>query len=328
MARTSYGRRRVLVTGGAGFLGSHLIDRLLERGDEVLCADNLFTGDKSNIDHLAGNPRFDFIRHDVCFPLYVEVDAIFNLACPASPIHYQHDPVQTTKTSVIGAINMLGLAKRLKVPIFQSSTSEVYGDPTVHPQPEGYWGNVNPIGLRSCYDEGKRCAETLFFDYQRQHGLDVKVARIFNTYGPRMHPADGRVVSNFIVQALNGEDITIFGDGNQTRSFCYVDDLIEGFLRLMETGPDVHGPINLGNPQEFTIRELAEKVIALTGSRSKLVRCALPADDPTQRRPDISLAQGLLGGWTPSVQLEEGLRRTITYFRSALDLQNAAKPIR
>ena len=318
----------MLVTGGAGFLGSHLIDRLLERGDEVLCADNLFTGDKSNIDHLAGNPRFDFIRHDVCFPLYVEVDAIFNLACPASPIHYQHDPVQTTKTSVIGAINMLGLAKRLKVPIFQSSTSEVYGDPTVHPQPEGYWGNVNPIGLRSCYDEGKRCAETLFFDYQRQHSLDVKVARIFNTYGPRMHPADGRVVSNFIVQALNGDDITIFGDGNQTRSFCYVDDLIEGFLRLMEAGPDVHGPINLGNPQEFTIRELAEKVIALTGSRSKLVSCALPADDPTQRRPDISLAQTLLGGWTPSVQLEEGLRRTIAYFRSALDLQNGAEQIR
>ena len=318
MARTIYGRRRVLVTGGAGFLGSHLIDRLLERGDEVLCVDNLFTGDKSNLDHLSGHPRFEFMRHDVCFPLYVEVDQIFNLACPASPIHYQHDPVQTTKTSVIGAINMLGLAKRLRVPILQASTSEVYGDPTVHPQTEAYWGNVNPIGTRSCYDEGKRCAETLFFDYQRQHGLDIKVVRIFNTYGPRMHAADGRVVSNFIVQALQGQDITIFGDGSQTRSFCFVDDLIEGFLRFMEAGPDLHGPINLGNPNEFTIRELAEKVIALTGSRSKLVQRPLPADDPTQRQPDISLARERLGGWEPTVQLDEGLRRTIAYFAERL----------
>ena len=318
MARTIYGRRRVLVTGGAGFLGSHLIDRLLERGDEVLCVDNLFTGDKSNLDHLAGHPRFEFMRHDVCFPLYVEVDQIFNLACPASPIHYQHDPVQTTKTSVIGAINMLGLAKRLKVPILQASTSEVYGDPTVHPQTEAYWGNVNPIGTRSCYDEGKRCAETLFFDYRRQHGLDIKVVRIFNTYGPRMHAADGRVVSNFIVQALQGQDITIFGEGSQTRSFCYVDDLIEGFLRFMAAGPDLHGPINLGNPNEFTIRELAEKIIALTGSRSKLVQRPLPADDPTQRQPDISLARERLGGWEPTVQLDEGLRRTIAYFAERL----------
>jgi len=318
LARTIYGRRRVLVTGGAGFLGSHLIDRLLERGDEVLCVDNLFTGDKSNLDHLAGHPRFEFMRHDVCFPLYVEVDQIFNLACPASPIHYQHDPVQTTKTSVIGAINMLGLAKRLKVPILQASTSEVYGDPTVHPQTEAYWGNVNPIGTRSCYDEGKRCAETLFFDYRRQHGLDIKVVRIFNTYGPRMHAADGRVVSNFIVQALQGQDITIFGEGSQTRSFCYVDDLIEGFLRFMAAGPDLHGPINLGNPNEFTIRELAEKIIALTGSRSKLVQRPLPADDPTQRQPDISLARERLGGWEPTVQLDEGLRRTIAYFAERL----------
>ena len=318
MARTIYGRRRVLVTGGAGFLGSHLIDRLLARGDEVLCVDNLFTGDKSNLDHLAGHPRFEFMRHDVCFPLYVEVDQIFNLACPASPIHYQHDPVQTTKTSVIGAINMLGLAKRLKVPILQASTSEVYGDPTVHPQTEAYWGNVNPIGTRSCYDEGKRCAETLFFDYRRQHGLDIKVVRIFNTYGPRMHAADGRVVSNFIVQALRGQDITMFGDGSQTRSFCYVDDLVEGMLRFMEVGPGVHGPINLGNPNEFTIRELAERVIALTGSRSKLVQRPLPADDPTQRQPDIARARAQLGGWEPTVQLDEGLRRTIAYFAERL----------
>lgn len=319
MARQKYGRRRVLVTGGAGFLGSHLIDRLLARGDEVLCVDNLFTGDKSNIDHLAGHARFEFMRHDICFPLYVEVDEIFNLACPASPIHYQHDPVQTTKTSVIGAINMLGLAKRLRVPILQASTSEVYGDPEVHPQTEGYWGNVNPIGLRSCYDEGKRCAETLFFDYQRQHNIDVKVVRIFNTYGPRMHAADGRVVSNFIVQALNGEDITIFGDGSQTRSFCYVDDLIEGFIRFMEAGPELHGPINLGNPNEFTIVELAEKVIALTGSRSKLIRLPLPSDDPTQRQPDITVARRELGGWSPAVELEEGLQRTIAYFRERIE---------
>jgi len=307
----------VLVTGGAGFLGSHLIDRLLERGDEVLCVDNLFTGDKSNIDHLANHPRFEFMRQDICFPLYVEVDAIYNLACPASPVHYQHDPVQTTKTSVIGAINMLGLAKRLKVPVFQASTSEVYGDPTVHPQPETYWGNVNPIGIRSCYDEGKRCAETLFFDYQRQHGLDVKVVRIFNTYGPRMHPGDGRVVSNFIVQALQGEDITIYGDGSQTRSFCFVDDLVEGFLRFMGAGPDVHGPINIGNPNEFTIRELAEKVLAKVGGKSKLVTKPLPQDDPLQRQPDISLAREKLG-WAPKVQLDEGLDRTIAYFRKVV----------
>jgi UDP-glucuronate decarboxylase len=315
----SANRKRVLVTGGAGFLGSHLIDRLLARGDEVLCVDNLFTGDKSNLDHLAGNPRFEFMRHDVCFPLYVEVDMIFNLACPASPVHYQHDPVQTTKTSVQGAINMLGLAKRLKCPIFQASTSEVYGDPFVHPQVESYWGNVNPIGIRSCYDEGKRCAETLFFDYQRQHALDVKVARIFNTYGPRMHVADGRVVSNFIVQALRGEDITIYGDGGQSRSFCYVDDLVEGILRLMLAGPDVHGPVNIGNPHEFTIRELAEKVIKMTGTSSKLVMMPLPQDDPTQRRPDISLARKALDGWEPKVELEEGLERTIRYFKAKLD---------
>ena len=317
MTKRTYGRRRILVTGGAGFLGSHLVDRLLERGDEVLCVDNLFTGDKSNIDHLVGHPRWEFIRHDVCFPLFVEVDAIYNLACPASPVHYQHDPVQTTKTSVIGAINMLGLAKRLKVPIFQASTSEVYGDPTVHPQTEGYWGNVNPIGPRSCYDEGKRCAETLFFDYQRQHGLDVKVVRIFNTYGPRMHAADGRVVSNFIVQALLGEDITIYGDGLQTRSFCYVDDLIGGFLAMMETGPDVHGPINIGNPNEFTIRELAERVLTMVGGKSKLVTKPLPQDDPTQRQPDISRAREKLG-WSPRIELDEGLERTIAYFRKVI----------
>jgi UDP-glucuronate decarboxylase len=316
--RMAYGRNRVLVTGGAGFLGSHLIDRLLARGDEVLCVDNLFTGDKSNLDHLSGHPRFEFMRHDVCFPLYVEVDAIFNLACPASPVHYQFDPVQTTKTSVLGAINMLGLAKRLKVPILQASTSEVYGDPTIHPQPESYWGNVNPIGVRSCYDEGKRCAETLFFDYHRQHRLDIKVARIFNTYGPRMHAGDGRVVSNFIVQALKGQDITIFGDGSQTRSFCYVDDLVEGFLRLMDAGPDVHGPVNLGNPNEFTIRTLAETILRLTGTGSKLVERPLPQDDPLQRQPIIAQAQAKLGGWQPAVQLEEGLRRTIAYFEQRL----------
>ncbi|MHA7820569.1 MAG: UDP-glucuronic acid decarboxylase family protein [Erythrobacter sp.] len=319
----SYGRHRVLVTGGAGFLGSHLIDRLLARGDEVLCVDNLFTGDKSNIDHLAGNPRFEFMRHDVCFPLFVEVDAIFNLACPASPIHYQHDPVQTTKTSVHGAINMLGLAKRLKVPIFQASTSEVYGDPSVHPQGEAYWGNVNPIGPRSCYDEGKRCAETLFFDYHRQHGIDVKVARIFNTYGPRMHASDGRVVSNFIVQALRGKDITIFGDGSQTRSFCYVDDLVEGFLRLMEAGRDIHGPINLGNPREFTIRELAETVLTKIGGPSRLVFKPLPQDDPLQRRPDIGRARTLLD-WQPTIELDEGLDRTIAYFRQVVGKEATA----
>lgn len=312
--------RRILVTGGAGFLGSHLIDRLLGRGDEVICVDNLFTGSKRNIDHLRDNPRFEFIRHDITFPLYVEVDQIYNLACPASPIHYQFDPVQTTKTSVHGAINLLGLAKRLNARIFQASTSEVYGDPVVHPQNEGYWGNVNPIGIRSCYDEGKRCAETLFFDYYRQHKLDIRVARIFNTYGPRMHPNDGRVVSNFIMQALRGEDITIFGDGSQTRSFCYVDDLIDGFVRFMDlpAGADgssgFPGPINLGNPVEFTIRQLAEMVITLTGSTSKFVLKPLPADDPMQRKPDISLAKKHLNDWSPSVSLEKGLKETIRYF--------------
>jgi UDP-glucuronate decarboxylase len=310
-------RKRILVTGGAGFLGSHLIDRLLEQGHEVICADNLFTGTKRNIEHLHGHPHFEFMRHDVTFPLYVEVDEIYNLACPASPVHYQHDPVQTTKTSVHGAINMLGLAKRLRCKIFQASTSEVYGDPAVHPQTEDYWGNVNPIGPRSCYDEGKRCAETLFFDYWRQHNLDIKVVRIFNTYGPRMHHADGRVVSNFIVQALRGEPITIFGDGQQTRSFCYVDDLVEGFLRMMETDSSVTGPINLGNPGEFTIRELAEKTIALTGSSSELTRMPLPADDPKQRQPDISKAKALLG-WEPTIALDEGLVRTIDYFKTRL----------
>lgn len=310
-------RKKILVTGGAGFLGSHLIDRLLGQGHEVLCVDNLFTGTKRNLDHLHGNPRFEFMRHDVSFPLYVEVDEIYNLACPASPIHYQHDPIQTTKTSVIGAINMLGLAKRLKCKIFQASTSEVYGDPSVHPQPEEYWGNVNPIGPRSCYDEGKRCAETLFFDYRRQLGLPIKVARIFNTYGPRMHHADGRVVSNFIVQALRGEPITIYGDGAQTRSFCYVDDLVDGFLRLMDSEEHVTGPINLGNPVEFTIRELAEKTIAMTGSSSRLIQLPLPQDDPRQRQPNIDKARDLLG-WKPGVPLEEGLGRTIDYFRLLL----------
>lgn len=314
MARNYDSVKRVLVTGGSGFLGSHLIDRLLEQGHEVLCVDNLFTGSKRNIAHLHNHSRLEFMRHDVCFPLYVEVDEIYNLACPASPVHYQHDPVQTTKTSVHGAINMLGLAKRLNCKIFQASTSEVYGDPHVHPQTESYWGNVNPIGPRSCYDEGKRCAETLFFDYHRQHGLAIKVARIFNTYGPRMHPNDGRVVSNFIIQALSGNDITVFGTGAQTRSFCYVDDLVEGFLRLMESPADVTGPVNLGNPVEFTIRELAELVIRKTGSRSRIVELPLPADDPQQRRPDISTAKATLG-WEPTVPLEEGLDRTIAYFR-------------
>jgi UDP-glucuronate decarboxylase len=309
--------RRVLVTGGSGFLGSHLCERLLARGHEVLCVDNLFTGRKRNIAHLLGRPDFEFLRHDVTFPLYVEVDQIYNLACPASPVHYQHDPVQTTKTSVHGAINMLGLAKRLGVRILQASTSEVYGDPTQHPQTEDYWGNVNPIGPRSCYDEGKRCAETLFFDYHRQHGLEIKVARIFNTYGPRMHPNDGRVVSNFIVQALTGRDITIFGDGSQTRSFCYVDDLIEALVRFMETPAEVTGPLNLGNPGEFTMLELAELVLELTGSKSRIVHLELPADDPKQRRPDITRAKALLD-WEPRVPLREGLERTIAYFDDLL----------
>jgi UDP-glucuronate decarboxylase len=314
MARSYYLTKRVMVTGGAGFLGSHLIDRLLDKGCDVLCVDNLFTGSKENVAQHRDNPRFEFLRHDVTFPLFVEVDEIYNLACPASPIHYQHDPVQTTKTSVHGAINMLGLAKRLGCKILQASTSEVYGDPSVHPQTEDYWGHVNPIGPRSCYDEGKRCAETLFFDYHRQHGLPIKVMRIFNTYGPRMHPADGRVVSNFIVQAMKGEPISIYGDGSQTRSFCYVDDLISGMIALMETGDEVTGPINVGNPGEFTIRELATKVIELTGSKSEIIEHPLPADDPKQRRPDISLAQKLLG-WDPTVRLDEGLARTIDYFR-------------
>ena len=317
MARLYDSRKRILVTGGAGFIGSHLIDRLLDQGHEVLCADNLFTGSKRNIEHLYNNPRFEFMRHDVTFPLYVEVDEIYNLACPASPIHYQHDPVQTTKTSVHGAINMLGLAKRLGCRIFQASTSEVYGDPQVHPQPEEYWGNVNPVGPRSCYDEGKRCAETLFFDYHRQHGLPVKVARIFNTYGPRMHHADGRVVSNFIVQALRGQPITIYGEGEQTRSFCYVDDLVEGFIKLMESEAGVTGPINLGNPGEFTIRALAQKVIALTESRSPLVFEDLPADDPRQRQPDITRARTVLN-WEPGIALDAGLEKTVAYFRKLL----------
>jgi UDP-glucuronate decarboxylase len=310
-------RKTVLVTGGAGFLGSHLCDRLIADGHDVICLDNFFTGSKRNIEHLIGHRRFELLRHDVTFPLYLEVDEIFNLACPASPIHYQHDPVQTTKTSVHGAINMLGLAKRLGCRIFQASTSEVYGDPLVHPQTEDYWGNVNPIGPRSCYDEGKRCAETLFFDYHRQNGLEIKVARIFNTYGPRMHPNDGRVVSNFIVQALKGMPITIYGDGSQTRSFCFVDDMIEGFVRLMDSPPDVTGPINLGNPGEFSIAELARTVIEMTGSRSKLSFQALPADDPKQRQPDITRARTLLG-WQPYTVLREGLEQTISYFDALL----------
>ena len=309
--------RRVLVTGGAGFIGSHLCERLLERGDEVLCVDNFYTGTRRNVQHLLSNPLFELMRHDVCFPLYVEVDEIFNLACPASPVHYQFDPVQTTKVSVHGSINMLGLAKRVKAKVLQASTSEIYGDPTVHPQKEDYWGNVNPVGVRSCYDEGKRCAETLFFDYRRQHRLPIKVARIFNTYGPGMHPNDGRVVSNFIIQALRNEDITIYGTGNQTRSFCYVSDLVDGLMRLMQTHDEVTGPVNLGNPVEFTIRQLAETVISLTGSSSKIAYRPLPEDDPRQRCPDIGLAQNLLG-WAPRVQLRDGLMKTVEYFERLL----------
>jgi UDP-glucuronate decarboxylase len=308
----------ILITGGAGFLGSHLCDALIEKGHDILCVDNFFTGNKSNISHLLTNPNFTLIRHDVTFPLYVEVDQIYNLACPASPIHYQFDPVQTTKTSVHGAINMLGLAKRLKARILQASTSEVYGDPEIHPQTEEYWGRVNPVGIRSCYDEGKRCAETLFFDYWRQHKLEIKVMRIFNTYGPRMHPNDGRVVSNFIVQALNNKPITIYGDGSQTRSFCYVDDLITGMIKLMESHKSITGPINMGNPSEFTMIELAELVIKLTSSRSKLKFKPLPEDDPKQRQPNISLAKSKLN-WSPKVSLEEGLNKTITYFKNLLD---------
>ena len=310
-------QKRILVTGGAGFLGSHLCERMLKDGHEVLCVDNFFSSTRQNVEHLIGNPRFELLRHDVTFPLYVEVDEIYNLACPASPVHYQHDPVQTTKTSVIGAINMLGLAKRLKAKILQASTSEIYGDPTVHPQTEDYWGNVNTIGIRSCYDEGKRCAETLFFDYHRQHKLQIKVVRIFNTYGPKMHPNDGRVVSNFIVQALQGKNITVYGDGAQTRSFCYVDDLIEAMVRMMAAGPDVTGPINTGNPHEFTIRQLAEMVIEMTGSKSKLIFEPLPSDDPKQRKPDISRARDALG-WEPQTQLREGLKATIDYFDALL----------
>lgn len=310
--------KRILITGGAGFLGSHLCDRLIKDGHDVLCVDNFFTGSKANIAHLIGHSYFELMRHDVTFPLYVEVDQIFNLACPASPIHYQHDPVQTTKTSVHGAINMLGLAKRVKARIFQASTSEVYGDPEEHPQRESYWGRVNPIGPRSCYDEGKRCAETLFFDYQRQHNMDIKVVRIFNTYGPRMHPNDGRVVSNFIVQALRGDDITIYGDGSQSRSFCYVDDMIEGFVRMMDSSRGFTGPVNMGNPVEFTMLELAEKVLKLVGGCSKLGFKPLPTDDPRQRQPDIALAKEKLG-WEPKVCLEDGLKETIAYFRKLLD---------
>ncbi|MDH4232385.1 MAG: SDR family oxidoreductase [Nitrospirota bacterium] len=310
----NYSTKRILITGGAGFLGSHLCERLLAEGHEVICVDNFYTGRRASIAHLIGHPLFEVLRHDVTFPLYVEVDEIYNLACPASPIHYQFDPVQTTKTSVHGAINMLGLAKRVRAKILQASTSEVYGDPTVHPQPESYWGNVNPIGIRSCYDEGKRCAETLFFDYYRQHNLKIKVARIFNTYGPRMHPNDGRVVSNFIMQALKGEEITVYGDGRQTRSFCYVDDLVDGLVRLMNSPDDFTGPVNLGNPVEFTILELAEKAVKMTGSNSKISFKPLPSDDPRQRQPDITLAKGKLG-WEPKIQLDEGLAKTISYFR-------------
>jgi len=314
--------RRVLVTGGAGFIGSHLCERLLARGDDVLCIDNFFTATRSNVAGLMLKSRFELVRHDVCFPLYVEVDKIYNLACPASPIHYQFDPVQTTKTSVHGAINMLGLAKRVKAKILQASTSEIYGDPVVHPQTEDYWGYVNPIGPRSCYDEGKRCAETLFFDYHRQHNLRIKVARIFNTYGPRMHPNDGRVVSNFVVQALRGNDITVYGEGLQTRSFCYVDDLVEGLIGLMETGDQVIGPVNLGNPEEFTIRQLAEMIVDITGSGSKIVHRPLPVDDPKQRRPEISKAQELVG-WQPTVPLRVGLTKTAAYFEELLVKESA-----
>ena len=309
--------QRVLVTGGAGFLGSHLCERLVREGADVLCVDNFYTGRRRNVESLLDSKSFELMRHDVCFPLYVEVDQIYNLACPASPIHYQYDPVQTTKTSVHGAINMLGLAKRVKARILQASTSEVYGDPEVHPQPESYWGRVNPVGLRSCYDEGKRCAETLFFDYWRQHRLRIKVIRIFNTYGPRMHPNDGRVVSNFIVQALRGEDITIYGTGQQTRSFCYVDDMVDAFLRMMATGDEITGPINVGNPGEFTMLELAEEVLRLTGSHSRIVHAPLPSDDPKQRKPDIAMARATLD-WAPKVSLEDGLRETIAYFRGLL----------
>ncbi|MCF7929390.1 MAG: SDR family oxidoreductase [Spirochaetales bacterium] len=309
--------KRILVTGGAGFLGSHVCERLLDEGNEVICADNLFTGRKRNIYHLIGNPRFEFIRHDITFPLFIEVDAIYNLACPASPIHYQKDPVQTTKTSVVGAVNMLGLAKRLGIPILQASTSEIYGDPEIHPQTEDYRGNVNTIGPRACYDEGKRCAETLFFDYYRQHDLEIKVVRIFNTYGPRMHPHDGRVISNFIIQALQDQDITIYGEGKQTRSFCYVDDMVEGFLRMMRSDAGFPGPVNIGNPGEFTILELAEKIIEMTGSKSSLVFRELPEDDPLRRKPDISLAREKLD-WQPTVDLEKGLEQTIQYFRDLL----------
>lgn len=313
----NYSNKRILVTGGAGFLGSHLCERLLKKGHEVLCVDNFYTGRRANIAHLLSNPMFEVLRYDICFPLYVEVDEIYNLACPASPIHYQFDPVQTTKTSVHGSINMLGLAKRLKSKILQASTSEVYGDPDVHPQQENYWGNVNPIGLRSCYDEGKRCAETLFFDYYRQHKLKIKVARIFNTYGPRMHPNDGRVISNFIMQALRGEDVTVFGDGSQTRSFCYVDDMIDGLLKLMDSPDDFTGPVNIGNPAEFSILELAEKIIKLTGSGSKVVFKLLPPDDPVQRQPDITQVKEKLS-WSPIIPLEEGLKKTVEYFEELI----------
>ena len=317
MIHSGHPRKQVLVTGGAGFLGSHLCEVLVEEGADVLCLDNFYTGSRANVQHLLGKPNFELLRHDVTFPLYIEVDEVYNLACPASPIHYQHDPVQTTKTSVHGAINMLGLAKRTGAKILQASTSEVYGDPEEHPQSEHYWGHVNPIGPRSCYDEGKRCAETLFFDYHRQHNLPIKVARIFNTYGPRMHPDDGRVVSNFIVQALKGESLTIYGDGSQTRSFCYVDDLVAGLIRLMRTEDDCTGPVNLGNPDEFQIKQLAERVLALVGSRSKIIYKELPQDDPQQRRPDITLAKAQLN-WQPSIALEEGLCRTVEYFRALL----------
>ncbi len=318
--------KRILVTGGGGFIGSHLCERLLEQGNEVICVDNFYTGRRANIAHLSSNPLFEVLRHDICFPLYVEVDDIYNLACPASPVHYQFDPVQTTKTSVHGAINMLGLAKRVRAKILQASTSEVYGDPEVHPQDESYWGNVNPLGPRSCYDEGKRCAETLFFDYHRQHRLQIKVARIFNTYGPRMHPNDGRVVSNFVMQALAGKDITVYGDGSQTRSFCYVDDLIDGLIKLMDTPDDFTGPVNLGNQKEFTILELAEKVIKLTGTKSRIIHEPLPADDPRQRQPNINLAKKHLG-WQPKVELEEGLGKTIEYFEKFIRGDTSEIPI-